>query len=1287
MTARGPDINLTVEEKHVFRQLFKAADEEGDGIITGQGAVTFFGKSGLPSAVLGQIWQIADSANKGFLTPQTFSVALKLIAQAQNGQPPDRALINKDAPLPHFEGIPVEPINKQNNSSDLPLGSQNYHISNIDREKYKAMFDSLNPKNGVLDGEKAQAIFVRSKLPVEKLSQIWQLADSKNRGHLDITEFIIAMYFIQNTMNGGIQTLPLSLPPGLYEQAAGNPSVIPTSPKSTLILPKHGQTSTPSSPLLSDSPRFKSTSLSPSRQVSEKIHPVGTTNTSSSYFGGDIINPAKEAWDITDSEKITFDKLFATLDEKNRGFITGDEAAKFFIDSKLPPSVLAQIWDLSDITESGRLTSEEFAVAMHLIRKKSSGGVLPATLPLSLIPPSMRSIPAIASSFPKLQRSATVTNHSTGSGSLRSRTSSSHLGSSNDLFFGSIRVASSPPSSPFTAINTIQKSESNEIDLFGDPDIDTQIAIENGEIRRLETQVVNLNNATSDLKTKRIQMENNLASLRTQKQDITLRITQLRGLYDAEIKVVQEIEANYRKEREEVEKLRAELSLAEHSLANLQLEKEQLNSGILKDLEETQALKKKMRLSEEETVAIKAQIEKLKKDVRHQKGLLAINKKQLASLEAGKDKSIKTLQNLHEDGALNQHRTDPFGTESFVHQSGSQSNKPPLSLTTDKVSEPKSQTPSRLHSQQASLSSLPDVGIKRTLSNASFGSNSTQSVESIKSSAKLDELFSDKPALVTSSEATQFDNYFGRKPPFGQENSGIINVGDEISNINPFEKSTDKVNFDINSGVEKVSTNLGPSITEPVQEKKDMNSSNKFSLTLEKGKDKQDLLEPVQSSQIEQEHKAKVSTTADPFSSFDNLIGGGGQAKFDAVFTTFGEPARENLTADAFASEFPPLEEIEKSVGGAETLGFEDNFASSFTLNTSSNIKPEDGLSDQNLFTLNTIETGSSLSKNILASDDKQIKEKTHQMNVEKKSDTDLEFLTKLFSSDETGESANNKSELSKAVINPISRTSLDEFEAVFENPVENKKTNTETVEQNIQSINPGVFQDDFDAAFADLTEAKITNAPIDFETTFDENDFDEEFNPTFEAPAVKVKPTNTNITVFDKAFGLQSSDEFGYFDKFSTNIPTATTPPTSKSSKPNLDVAFGASFSPLATKKTETTDSFGFDDAFSEFYKPPKRNETPLITNTSSSTTVPKLPPRELAVTSNKTGEDSDSEDVRALKAMGFTREQSLAHLRFFETNCQSNTNTHHTELQQLRSCGHTNRQVQKQISPNPIL
>lgn len=46
--------------------------------------------------------------------------------------------------------------------------------------------------------------------------------------------------------------------------------------------------------------------------------------------------------------------------------------------------------DLADINDDGRLTRDGFAVAMHLIHGKLAGKEVPASLPRSLIPPSMR---------------------------------------------------------------------------------------------------------------------------------------------------------------------------------------------------------------------------------------------------------------------------------------------------------------------------------------------------------------------------------------------------------------------------------------------------------------------------------------------------------------------------------------------------------------------------------------------------------------------------------------------------------------------------------------------------------------------------------------------------------------------------------------------------------------------------------------------------------------------------------------------------------------------------------
>lgn len=85
-------MSLSPEEKRYFGQLFKSADSERLGVITGEVAVKFFEKSGLPAATLGQIWEISDKDNSGFLTQQSFSVALRLIGQAQSGRTPEASL-------------------------------------------------------------------------------------------------------------------------------------------------------------------------------------------------------------------------------------------------------------------------------------------------------------------------------------------------------------------------------------------------------------------------------------------------------------------------------------------------------------------------------------------------------------------------------------------------------------------------------------------------------------------------------------------------------------------------------------------------------------------------------------------------------------------------------------------------------------------------------------------------------------------------------------------------------------------------------------------------------------------------------------------------------------------------------------------------------------------------------------------------------------------------------------------------------------------------------------------
>jgi len=52
--------------------------------------------------------------------------------------------------------------------------------------------------------------------------------------------------------------------------------------------------------------------------------------------------------------------------------------------------VLGKVWKLADTDCDGMLDSEEFALAMHLIKIKVDGHDIPDVLPRHLLPPSKR---------------------------------------------------------------------------------------------------------------------------------------------------------------------------------------------------------------------------------------------------------------------------------------------------------------------------------------------------------------------------------------------------------------------------------------------------------------------------------------------------------------------------------------------------------------------------------------------------------------------------------------------------------------------------------------------------------------------------------------------------------------------------------------------------------------------------------------------------------------------------------------------------------------------------------
>uniref|UniRef100_A0A8C9ZC35 Intersectin 2a n=1 Tax=Sander lucioperca TaxID=283035 RepID=A0A8C9ZC35_SANLU len=109
-------------------------------------------------------------------------------------------------------------------------------------------------------------------------------------------------------------------------------------------------------------------------------------------FGGASV------WEITPEERTKHDKQFDTL-VPILGYVSGEQARKFFLQSGLPASVLAEIWHLADMDCDGKMDRQEFSIAMKLIKLKLQGRNLPSVLPITMKqPPVSNSASTIPSS-------------------------------------------------------------------------------------------------------------------------------------------------------------------------------------------------------------------------------------------------------------------------------------------------------------------------------------------------------------------------------------------------------------------------------------------------------------------------------------------------------------------------------------------------------------------------------------------------------------------------------------------------------------------------------------------------------------------------------------------------------------------------------------------------------------------------------------------------------------------------------------------------------------------------
>uniref|UniRef100_A0A663EZJ9 Epidermal growth factor receptor substrate 15-like 1 n=1 Tax=Aquila chrysaetos chrysaetos TaxID=223781 RepID=A0A663EZJ9_AQUCH len=351
----------------LYETYYKQVDPAYTGRVGASEAALFLKKSGLSDIILGKIWDLADPEGKGYLDKQGFYVALRLVACAQNGHDVNLSSLNLTVPPPKFHDT----------SSPLlitpPSTETHWAVRVEEKAKFDGIFESLLPVNGLLSGDKVKPVLMNSKLPLDILGRVWDLSDIDKDGHLDKDEFAVAMHLVYRALEK--EPVPSLLPPSLIPPSKRKktpvfPGAVPVLPASPP--PKDSLRSTPSHGSVNS---LNSTgSLSPKHSIKQTQPSVN--------------------WVVPMSEKVRYDEIFLKTDTDMDGFVSGQEVKDIFMHSGLSQNLLAHIWALADTRQMGKLSKDQFALAMYLIQQKVSKGIdPPQVLSPDMIPPTERNTP------------------------------------------------------------------------------------------------------------------------------------------------------------------------------------------------------------------------------------------------------------------------------------------------------------------------------------------------------------------------------------------------------------------------------------------------------------------------------------------------------------------------------------------------------------------------------------------------------------------------------------------------------------------------------------------------------------------------------------------------------------------------------------------------------------------------------------------------------------------------------------------------------------------------------
>lgn len=205
------------------------------------------------------------------------------------------------------------------------------------------------------------------------------------------------------------------------------------------------------------------------------------------------------------------------------------------------------------------------------------------------------------------------------------------------------RAAPAPPlPQQATGLSTASASAAQN-DLLGSDDGEASRGLSNdtAELANLSNQIGSLSKHTQETSAHRTTLQNELGQINTQKKNFEQRLAQLRTMYEKEARDVRALEEQLKTSRSDTKTLQTQLATLEASYTDLQTQHQTIATQLQADQQENTNLKERIKVVSAEVNQLKPQIEKLKSEARQQKGIVAINRKQLSLGESERDK-LKT---------------------------------------------------------------------------------------------------------------------------------------------------------------------------------------------------------------------------------------------------------------------------------------------------------------------------------------------------------------------------------------------------------------------------------------------------------------------------------------------------------------------------------------------------------------------------------------------------------------------------------------------------------------------